>query len=88
MTTFLVSKGGAVVRAQASHLCGQGVKSQRGCHICGLSLSLVLSFASRSFSLGTPVFLSHQKPIFPNSNLTRNHYVDVLPLNHQYYYYY
>ena len=25
MTTFLVSKGGAVVRAQATHLCGQGL---------------------------------------------------------------
>lgn len=86
MTTFLVSKGGAVVRAQATHLCGQGLNPSVDA-IYGLSLSLVLSFASRSFSLGTPVFLCPQKPIFSNSNLTRNHYVDVLPLNHQYYYY-
>lgn len=81
MTTFLVSKGGAVLRAQASHLFGQGDKSQRGRHIW-VDFVTVLSFVSRSFSLGTPVFLSPQKPIFPNSNLTRNHCVDVLPLNH------
>ena len=40
--------------------------------ICGLSLLLVLSFAPRGFSLGTLVFRSPQKPIFPNSNSTRN----------------
>ena len=39
--------------------------------ICGLSLSLVLSFA--------PVSPSPQKPTFPNSNLTRNQ-EDVVPL--------
>ena len=40
--------------------------------ICGLSLLLVLSFAPRGFSPGTPVFPSPQKPTFPNSNSTRN----------------
>ena len=47
--------------------------------ICGLSLLLVLSFAPRGFSPGTPVFPSPQKPIFPNSNSTRNQ-VDEEPL--------
>ena len=36
--------------------------------ICGLSLLLVLSFAPRGFSPGTPVFPSPQKPTLPNSN--------------------
>ena len=60
-------KGGAVVIALASHSCGAawnpGVDA-----ISGLSLLLVLSFASRGFSLGTPVFPSHSKPATPNSN--------------------
>ena len=47
--------------------------------ICGLSLLLVLSFAPRDFSPGTPVFPSPQKPTFPNSNSTRNQ-VDEEPL--------
>ena len=38
----------------------------------GLSLLLVLSFAPRGFSPGTPVFPSPQKPKFPTSNSTRN----------------
>ena len=51
------SKGGAVVRALASHPCGPG--SNPGVDgICGLSLLLVLSFAPRGFSPGTPVFPS------------------------------
>ena len=54
------SKGGIVVRALASHQCGPrsnpGVKA-----ISGLSLLLVLSFALRGFSPGTPVFPSPQK---------------------------
>ena len=33
-------------------------------------LLLVLSFAPRGFSPGTPVIPSPQKPAFPNSNLT------------------
>ena len=36
------------------------------------SLLLVLYFAPRGFSPGTPVFPSPQKPTFPNSNSTRN----------------
>ena len=51
------SKGGGVVRALASHQCGPG--SNPGVDaICGLSLLLVLSFAPRGFSPGTPVFPS------------------------------
>ena len=48
------SKGGAVVRARASHQRGPdsipGVDA-----ICGLSLLLILSLAPRGFSPGTPV---------------------------------
>ena len=74
----LGSKGGAVVRALASHQCGPG--SNPGVDaICGLSLLLVLSLAPRGFSPGTPVFPSPQKPTFPNSNSTRNQ-VDEEPL--------
>ena len=40
--------------------------------ICGLSLLLVLVFARRGFSPGTPVFPFPQKPAFPNSNSIRN----------------
>ena len=59
--------GDAVVRALASHQCGPGLIPRRGI-ICKLSLLLVLVFALRGFSLGTPVFPSPQKPTFPNSN--------------------
>ena len=52
-------KGGAVVRALASHRCGPG---------SSLSLLLVLSFAPRAFSPGSPVFPSPQKLTLPNSN--------------------
>ena len=72
------SKGGAVVRALASHQCSPG--STPGVDaICGLSLLFVLSLALRGFSPGTPVFPSPQKPTFPNSNSTRNQ-VDEEPL--------
>ena len=65
------SNGGAVVRALAFHQCDPG--SNPGVDtICGLSLLLVLSLAPRSFSPGTPVFPSPQKPTFSNSNSTRN----------------
>ena len=40
--------------------------------ICPCSELLVLSFAPRGFSPGTPVFPSPQKPAFPNSNSIRN----------------
>ena len=33
---------------------------------------VVLSFALKGFSPGTPVFPSPQEPTFPNSSLTRN----------------
>ena len=67
-----------MVRALASHQCGPG--SNPGVDaICGLSLLLVLSFAPRGFSLGTPVFPSPRKPTFPNSNSIRNQ-VDKKPL--------
>ena len=68
----------AVVRALASHQCGLG--SNPGVDaICGLSLLLILSFAPRGFSPGTPVFPSPQKPTFPDSNSTRDQ-VDEEPL--------
>ena len=54
------ARDGAVVRALTSHQCDPG--SNPGVDaICGLSLLLVLSFAPRGFSLGTPVFPSLQK---------------------------
>ena len=53
-----------------------GFKSRQRCHIY---LLLVLSFAPRGFSPGTPVFPSPQKPAFSNSNSTRNQ-VDEEPL--------
>ena len=60
-----------MVRALASHQCGPG--SNPGVDaICELSLLLVLSFATRGFSPGTPVFPSPQKTTFPNSTSTRN----------------
>ena len=80
------ARDGAVVTALASHRCGAG--SNPGFDvICGLSLLLVLSFATRGFTLRNPVSPSSQKPTFPNSNSTRNqvaknHFVDVLPPNH------
>ena len=56
-----------MVRALASHQCGPGSNSGVDA-ICGLSLLLVLSFAPRGFSPGSPVFPSPQKPILPNFN--------------------
>ena len=75
---ILGSKGGAVVRALASHQCGPG--SNPGVDaIRWLSLLVVLSLSLRDFSPGTSVFPSPQKPTFPNSNSTRNQ-VDEEPL--------
>ena len=51
----LGSKGGTVVRALASHQCGLGANPSVNA-LCGLSLLLVLSFALRGFTPGTPVF--------------------------------
>ena len=53
----MVSKGGAVVRALASHQCGPGANPGVDA-MCGLSLLLVLSLAPRGFSPGTLVFPS------------------------------
>ena len=78
LSFFVGARDGTVVRALASHQCGPG--SNPGLNaICGLSLLLVLSFAPRGFSPGSPVFPSPQKPTFPNSNSTRNQ-VDEEPL--------
>ena len=63
-------------RSGESTRCGPG--SNPG-DICELSLLLVLSFAPRGYSPGTPVFPSPQKPTFLNSNSTRNQ-VDEEPL--------
>ena len=75
---FRGARDGTVVRVLASHQCGPGSNPCVDA-ICGLSLLLVLSFAPRGFSPGTPVFPSPQKPTFPNSNSTRNQ-VDEEPL--------
>ena len=53
----LWSRGGAVVRALASHQCCPGLNPGVDA-ICGLSLLLVFSIALRGFSAGTPVFPS------------------------------
>ena len=62
------SKGGAVVRSLASHQCGPGSTPGAVDAICGLSLLLVLSLASRGFSPGTLLFPSSQKLTLSNSN--------------------
>ena len=55
-------------------------KSRRRCHMwVDFNLLLVPSPLLRGFSPSTPVFRSPQKPIFPNSNSTRNQ-VDEKPL--------
>ena len=61
-TSFLGCRDGAIVRALASHQCGQGSIPRLGV-ICGLSL-LVLYSAPRGFFPGTAVFPSPQKPTF------------------------
>ena len=65
-TSLSGSRGGVVVRALASHQCDTGSIPGPGV-ICGLSLLLVLVLAPRSFSPGTLVFPSPQKPTPPNS---------------------
>ena len=54
-----------VVRAFASYQCRLGCNRDVD-DACGLKLLLVLSLAWRGFSLGTLVFLSVEKPTFPN----------------------
>ena len=73
------SKESAVVRANASHQCGPG--SNRGVDamaMCELSLLLVLSLSLRGFSPGTQVFPTPQKPIFSNSDSTKNQVEEVI----------
>ena len=72
------ARDGTVVRALTSQQCGLS-SNPRVDAICGLSLLLVLSFALRGFSPGTPVFPSPEKATFPNPNSTRNQ-VDEEPL--------
>ena len=63
--TYWGSKGGAVVRALASHQCRPG--SNLGVNtICGLSLLLVLSLAPRGFLFGYSGF-----PLSSNTNSTK-----------------
>ena len=78
-----------MVRVLAFHQCGPGSNPVVDA-IYGLSLLLVLSFAPRGFSPGSPVFPSPQKPTFPNFNsisnrVDKDHFVDVLPPNHYHY---
>ena len=68
-----------MVRTLTSHQCCLG-SIPDVVSICGLSLLLVLFFAPRGFSLGTPVFPPPQKPTFLNSSSTRNQ-VDEEPLS-------
>ena len=63
------ARGSAVVRALVPQQCGPGSNSGVDAK-SGLSLLLVLSYAPRGFSPGTPVFPSPQKPSFPNSTST------------------
>ena len=65
------ARGSAVVRALASQQCRPGSNSGVDA-TCGLSLLLVLSYAPKGSSPGTPVFPSPQKPSFPNSSSTRS----------------
>ena len=67
-----------MVRALTSHQCGPGSNPGMDAS-CRLSLSLVLSFSLRGFSLDTP-FSLWAKLTFPNSNLTRNQ-LDEEPLS-------
>ena len=55
---FYESKGGAVVRALASHQCDPRVQILASTPYVGFSLLLVLSFAPGGFSPGSPVFPS------------------------------
>ena len=57
-----------MVRSLASHQCGPGSTPGAVDAICGLSLLLVLSLASRGFSPGTLLFPSSQKLTLSNSN--------------------
>ena len=60
-------QGWCICGVLAAHQCDLGSNHSIEA-TCGLSLLLVLSLATRGFSLGTPVFPSPQKPIVSNSN--------------------
>ena len=66
-TLLLGSKGGAVVRALTSHQCGPGLNPGVDA-ICGLSLLLVLSLASRVFLRVLWFSPLLKKPTLSNSN--------------------
>ena len=55
------SRGGAVVRALASHQCGTGSIPGPGV-ICGFEFVVGSLPCSEGFSPGSPVFLPPQKP--------------------------
>ena len=59
------TRDGAALRAFAPYQCDPGSNPNFDT-TCGLSLLLVLSFTPRGFSPGSPVFLSPEKPQFPN----------------------
>ena len=61
-----------VVRVLASHQCDARGSIPDSALSCGLSLLLVLSSASRDFSLGNLAFPSPKKPTLINSNSIRN----------------
>ena len=71
-----MSKGGEEVIELASHQCSPDSDPGIDAMLCGLSLLLVLSFAPRGLSPGTPVFSSLPK----NQHSTRNQ-VDKEPLS-------
>ena len=66
-TVWHGEQGWCICGGLAAHQCDPGSNPSIEA-ICGLSLLLVLSLATRGFSLGTPVFPSPQKPIVSNSN--------------------
>ena len=68
---MLWSKNSEALRALASYPCGPGSNPDVDA-ICGLSLLLVLPFAPRGLTPGSPVFPSPQKPALPNSSARRN----------------
>ena len=55
------------MRALTSHQCGPG-STPGPVVMCGLVLLLVLVFAPKSFSPGSPVFPCPQKPTHPVPN--------------------
>ena len=71
-SSFMGSKGDAVLRVPASHQCGPG--SNPGVDARHMWVEFVVGSlpSPRGFPPDTPVFPSPQKPKFPYSNSTRN----------------